>query len=79
MVAALFVRNAPGDSQAAQRYLKNIGLAQKEAPHTDHQGIVAASHNGLRTGDGDKYYAALHIGATSWYCIAAQQGNSFQM
>jgi len=37
----------------------------------------AASKDYLNTGDGFYYFAALHIGATSWYCIADQSGNPF--
>jgi hypothetical protein len=29
------------------------------------------------TGDGFYYFAASHVGATPWYCIADQSGNPF--
>jgi hypothetical protein len=77
MAAALLARNAPGDAATAASYLQSIERAQASAPNHDGYGIVAASKNGLRTGDGDAYFAALHIGATGWYCIAAAHGNPF--
>ncbi len=79
MAAAFEARNASGDGARAQAFLQTIGLAQTEAPNEDGMGIDAASKDGLRTGDGDKYYAALHIGATAWYCIALQSGNPMQL
>jgi hypothetical protein len=79
MAAALLARNAPGDQTLANTYLSNIAVAQAQAPNNDGLGIDAASKNHLRTGDGGSYFAALHIGATTWYCIAAQTGNPFQL
>jgi hypothetical protein len=68
---ALTLRNAPGDLATARTYLNSIKLAQTSAPHNNGLGIVAASRDGLKTCDGDKYYAALHVGATAWYVMAA--------
>jgi hypothetical protein len=68
---ALILRNAPGDAALAQTYLNSIQLAQTTAPNNDSLGIVAASRDGLKDCDGSKYYAALHVGATSWYVMAA--------
>ena len=79
VAAALLAREGSGDVAKAQAYLQNLALAQTEAPNEDGLGIDAASKDGLRTGDGDKYYAALHIGATSWYCIALQNGNPLRL
>ncbi len=79
MAAALLARDRPGDGAKAQAYLKSIALAQTKAPNNDRLGIDAASEDGLRTGDGDKYYAALHIGATAWYCIALQNGDPLRL
>lgn len=79
MAAALAFRNAPGDAITANYYLQNIHLAQQQAPNADHNGVVAASHDGLNTGFGFSYFAALHTGATSWYAIAAQKGNPFRL
>jgi len=31
----------------------------------------------LRTCDGDKYYASLHVGATAWYVLASGGFNPF--
>jgi hypothetical protein len=77
LAAALRARNAPGDAQRAAAYLADIAYAQAHALNADGYGIVAASKNGLRTGDGDKYFAALHIGATGWYALAASGANPF--
>ncbi|MBV9101999.1 MAG: hypothetical protein JO060_00320 [Candidatus Eremiobacteraeota bacterium] len=79
MAAAFFARNGSGDAQKAAAFLSSIALAQTRAPNHDGEGIVAASKDGLRTGDGDKYFAALHIGATSWYCLAAQSANPLRL
>lgn len=77
IAAAFKARNAHGDKAKATAYLKSIQLAQTKALHADGLGIDAASKDGLMTGFGDDYYAALHIGATSWYCLAGQHGNPF--
>ena len=76
---ALAIRNAPGDAAKAQSYLAGITLAQTTAPNEDGLGIVAASHDGLKDCDGDKYYASLHTGATSWYIMAASAVNPFAL
>ena len=70
-------RNASGDPAKATAYLQEIQAGQAHAPHTHGRGIAAASKDCLNTGDGFYYFAALHIGATSWYCIADQSGNPF--
>ena len=74
---ALTLRNAPGDSARAQAYLDDVRYAQTNGPNNDGLGIIAASKNGLRTCDGDKYYASLHVGATAWYILAAGGVNPF--
>jgi hypothetical protein len=68
-----------GDGSRATPYLDTIALAQVTAANNDGKGIVAASHDGLKTGDGDEYYASLHTGATSWYLLAAQTRNPFHL
>lgn len=78
LAAALRIRNGNGDAAAAASYLQSIELAQTRAPNADGKGIVAASHDGLATGDGGSYYAALHTGATAWYCLAKLKGNPFR-
>jgi hypothetical protein len=78
LAAALLVRNGSGDATKARAYLDTIALAQTNAPNHDGRGIVAASRDGLKTGDdGDEYYASLHTGATSWYLLALQNRNPF--
>ena len=76
LATALEVR---GDASQAAPYLSTIALAQTTAPNNDGEGIVAASHDGLKTGDGDEYYASLHTGATSWYLLALQAKNPFHL
>ncbi|WP_157535708.1 hypothetical protein [Kitasatospora mediocidica] len=79
LLAAYNQRGAAGDDAKAATLLKTLELAQHSAPNTDGAGIVAASQDGLITGEGDTYYAALHTGATAWYLIAAQGGNPFRL
>ena len=79
LAAALRMRNLNGDSEKSALYLKDIELAQANAPHTNGDSIDAASKDGLETGYGFNYFAAPHIGATSWYCIAKQGANPFRL
>ncbi len=79
LAAALLLRNAQGDSTTATTYLQSIESAQLHAPNNNQKGIVAASRDGLQTGLGFSYYAALHVGATAWYCLAKQKGNPFKL
>jgi hypothetical protein len=73
--AALFAR---GDTDKAEELITDIEIGQAGAPNTDGSGIVAASKDGLKTNDsGDVYFAALHTGATGWYCIAKHRANPF--
>jgi hypothetical protein len=79
--AALVFRNVGQDSNTAAALLSDIEIGQARAPNADGSGIDAASKDGLRTGDGanDRYYAALHIGSTAWYCLAKQSANPFRL
>ncbi len=79
LLAAYNQRKAPGDDAKAAALLSTLQLAQTSAPNTDGNGIVAASSDGLVTGEGDTYYASLHTGATAWYLIAALGGNPFRL
>lgn len=76
---ALALRHLPGDAKMSAQLLGDIEIGQAHAPNANGEGIVAASKDGLRTGDGnnDRYYASLHIGATAWYCLAKQRANPF--
>jgi hypothetical protein len=76
-----------GDVATALTYLDNIRWAQdvlgkgqtaggKAIPEGN--GVVAAS-SPLNTGYGFSYFPNLHVGATSWYLIAALLGNPFQL
>jgi hypothetical protein len=77
---ALLARNDTGDAAQARSYLDCLALAQTTAPNHDGKGIVAASRDGLRTGDdNDRYYASLHTGTTSWYLLALQGRNPFHL
>jgi hypothetical protein len=79
--AALRARALGKDAEMAATLISDIETGQTSAPNADGHGIDAASKDGLRTGDGagDAYYAALHIGATAWYCLAKQGKNPFQL
>jgi hypothetical protein len=74
---ALALRNGPGDAAQAQAYLADVAHAQASAPHNDGLGIVAASKNGLRTCEGERFYASLHTGATAWYLLALLGADPF--
>lgn len=74
---ALELRDEPGDRAAARKYVNDIAYAQNKGPNNDRLGIIAASKNGLRDCDGDKYYASLHVGATAWYVMAVTGVNPF--
>ncbi len=75
---ALVLRNASGDRDQAQQYLRDIDYAQTNGPNGDGLGIIAASKT-IRDCDGDKYFPSLHIGATAWYILAAGSVNPFQL
>jgi len=78
--AALAARGLSDDLNAAELLLADVETGQVSAPNADGSGIDAASKDGLKTDDaGDAYYAALHTGATAWYCIARQAGNPFKL
>ncbi len=77
LAAALELRSGPGDKKQAAAYLADVARAQARGPNTDGQGIIAASKNGLRDCDGDRYYASLHTGATSWYLLALRAADPF--
>ncbi|ADB33115.1 conserved hypothetical protein [Kribbella flavida DSM 17836] len=79
LVAALDLRQAPGDQARINAYLAGLRDAQRRAPNADGKGIVSASSDGLDTGFGDLYYAALHTGATAWYLLAATGANPFTL
>lgn len=77
--AAFAARGRHGDNATAAQLIADIETGQTSAPNADGHGIDAASKDGLDTaGGGDKYNAALHVGATAWYCIAKQSGNPFR-
>jgi hypothetical protein len=77
--AALEARNLDNDARKAAELINDIETGQADAPNADGMGIDAASKDHLQTGDGGgDYYASLHIGATGWYCLAAQSANPFR-
>ncbi|MBA3943344.1 MAG: Tat pathway signal sequence domain protein [Herpetosiphonaceae bacterium] len=84
---ALLQRSAPGDRVRAEGYLLNIRKAQASLgqnqtvggkPIPTGTGVVAAS-SPLDTGYGFGYFQYLHIGATSWYLMAVQSDNPYQL
>ncbi|MFZ3493303.1 hypothetical protein ACODT5_08760 [Streptomyces sp. 5.8] len=78
-LTALNVRGRASDAPTAAAFAGSLELAQREAPHHDGYGIVAASRDGLDTGMGDLYYASLHTGATAWFLLAARNTNPFRL
>ncbi|MBV9280167.1 MAG: Tat pathway signal sequence domain protein [Chloroflexi bacterium] len=89
---ALLYRNAPAsggvfriDRQLASYYLGNIELAQEQLGKGQTVGGkqipagtgIQASSSPLDTGFGYGYFPHLHIGATSWYILAALGSNPF--
>ncbi len=79
LLAAYQARRAPGDVDKAAALISTLQKAQTPAPNANGAGIVAASHDGLDTGQGDLYYSSLHTGATAWYVLGALGGNPFQL
>ncbi|MGW1226998.1 Tat pathway signal sequence domain protein [Streptomyces sp. NPDC002530] len=79
LVCALRARRAAGDDERAGRLLESLRSAQTDAPHADGYGLVAASSDGLETGDGDTLYASLHTGTTAWFALAARGANPFAL
>lgn len=84
LALALRDRNASGDKAAALRLLGEIKSSQQhlgqgqtlgQGPTTG--GIVAAS-SPLETGFGFGYFPNVHIGATSWYVLAASNANPYR-
>ncbi|MGW6054361.1 hypothetical protein [Streptomyces sp. NPDC055189] len=79
LACALRARDGSGDSSQADRFLDSLRSAQSGAPNADGYGLVAASSDGLDTGDGDKLYASLHTGTTAWFAMAARGDNPFDL
>lgn len=94
LAAALLARRVParadiagfaGDLDTAFFHLRNVLSAQQTLGDGQTinnrpfhgRGIVAAS-SVLNDEEGDSYYPNLHIGATSWYLLAARFANPFQ-
>jgi hypothetical protein len=76
---ALELRKRPGDPAQARAYLGDVAYAQTNGPNGDGLGIIAASIDGLRDCDGEKYFDSLHVGATAWYILAAGGSNPFAL
>jgi hypothetical protein len=77
MATALRIRYLSGDATKAATLVEDLENAQSYGPNNDGLGIIAASINGLEADGADQYYAALHVGATAWYCLAAQWADPF--
>jgi hypothetical protein len=67
-----------GRKGAAETLRRHLRRAQQNAPSGDGLGIVAASHDGLSTGFGFKYFRRLHLGATAWLVFAQSEFNPFK-
>lgn len=79
-------RHRAGDSAAAARLVKQIRSAQTRLGQGQHvggvalpaaSGVVAASSL-IDTGFGFGYFPVQHVGATSWYVMAAAGANPYQ-
>lgn len=57
-----------GRAASAELYRAELRLAQQTLG--DGEGLPAASHDGLTTGFGFKYFRRLHVGATAWNVFA---------
>lgn len=66
MVVAYLVAGRP---EAAEVYRAQLQHAQQTFDPNG-EGLVAASHDGLTTGFGFKYFRRLHVGATAWNVFA---------
>ena len=75
-----------GDLATAAEYFSHIELGQAELSRgqtvngiaiPDGTGVTATS--GVLNGFGFSYFPVLHVGATSWYLIAARGGNPYQL
>lgn len=76
-----------GDVHTAGLLFEGVQVAQESLGHgqtvnghplVDGQGVVAST-SPLNTGFGFNFFPIRHIGATSWYLIAAQAANPFQV
>lgn len=78
--ASLALRCAarPGDVEQATQWLSGIVALQEDGPNANGKGIQANSSVGCSGGD-DTNYTSLHVGATSWFIMAAQGVNPFQL
>jgi len=76
---ALLLRAGPGDASSAQAYLADIEHAQSSGLNNDGKGIIAASKNGLKDCEGDRYFASLHTGASAWYLLALRSADPFRL
>jgi len=87
IASALRERGRRGDEARAARYLHTIERAQDQLgagqtvggqPLPERSGVVAAS-SPLHTGFGFGYFNFRHVGATSWYLMAANRNNPFTL
>ncbi|MFA5844742.1 MAG: hypothetical protein WC971_07930 [Coriobacteriia bacterium] len=65
------------ETEAAGTYLRELRRAQVSAENSDGRGIVAACHDGVTTGFDLVYLNRLHVGATSWFIMAARSFNPY--
>jgi len=76
-----------GDVHTAGTLFEGVQVAQASLGHgqtvnghplVDGQGVVASTSS-LNTGFGFNFFPIRHIGATSWYAMAAEAANPFQL
>lgn len=68
----------PGDASSAQAYLADIAHTQSSGLNSDRKGIITASKNGLKDCEGDRYFASLHTGASTWHLPALRSADPFR-
>jgi len=84
LALALSVRNAVGDADRVERLLGQLSSAQatlgqgQEFGGTVNPGGLVAASSPLDTGFGFGYFQVQHVGATSWYVMAALATNPYQ-
>ena len=74
MCTAFLINN---DLEKYNRYNRTLEKAQVEAVNSNGKGIVAASHDGLKTGFDWEYFIRLHVGATAWYIFSKMSYNPY--
>ena len=81
MALALKCSAQGANAAKSKEYLKTVETAQVHGPNADGKGIQADTSVGYSGGSGgdEMAHTSLHIGATSWYIMAAQGINPLRL